>query len=240
MGYTVIQDADIALDATLTTAILTAVRDNTEAIVEGLGSAPSVQLAGLSASTIDGAAAALVTENLAIQPDGQSLLRPFDEYIVHSVTIHNGLTNSNTAGKSDADITAVGFTFAKGGEYTLAILQMSTVSSNDQVGAKILIDDSIILTTAKTSGLNSEFITVLNTTIAAGEELKVKMYGSTTDAGWGFGRVMVLVYSSNPFRDDVGFGQYSTYIAGTQYNGIGAHFAPLPNSSTYLQDVHVV
>ena len=210
MGYTVIQDADIALDATLTTAILTAVRDNTEAIVEGLGSAPSVQLAGLSASTIDGAAAALVTENLAIQPDGQSLLRPFDEYIVHSVTIHNGLTNSNTSGKSDADITAAGFTFAKGGEYTLAILQMSTVSGNDKVGAKILIDDSIILTTAK------------------------------TDAGWGFSRVMVLVYSSNPFRDDVGFGQYSTYIAGTQYNGIGAHFAPLPNSSTYLQDVHVV
>ena len=182
----------------------------------------------------------LVTENTAIQPDGQSLFRPFDEYIVHSVTIHNGLTNSTSSGKSDADISAAGFTFTKGGEYTLAILQTSTVSANDQVGAKILIDDSIILTTAKTSGVNSEFITVLNTTINAGEELKVKMYGSTTDAGWGFSRVMVLVYSSNPFRDDVGFGQYSAYIAGTQYNGIGAHYAPLPNSASYLRDVHVV
>ncbi len=229
MGYTVIQDADIGLDAPLTSSIITAIRDNGEAIVEGLGAAPSIQFAALASSTVDGAPEALGDDSIGDLPEFETytILAPFNEYLVHSVMIDNGTFNTAGKGKMDADITSAAFTMSRGGEYTFVILQKNQFIQ-EQIGTKILIDDSVVHTTAQTSGADGETITVHNQTFTAGDVLKIQMFGSTTNSTWGFSRITVLIYSSNPFREDVGVGQYSLYAYPLQFELMAAHFAPYP------------
>jgi len=239
MGYTVIQDTDIGLDAALTSSIITAIRDNGEAIVEGLGAAPSIQLAALASSTVDGAPEALGNNSMENLPDFETyrILAPFNEYLTHSAIIDNGTYNTAGKGKTDADITSAAFTMSRGGEYTFVILQKNSFIA-EKIGTKILINDSVVHTTAETSGADGETIAVHNQTFDAGDVLKIQTFTSTSNTG--HSRSTVLIYSSNPFREDVGVGQYSLYCFPTQYDLMAAHFLPYPTFPLNFNHTSVV
>jgi len=56
MAYTTIQDAAVSVDATLDSALLTALRDNGKAINQAESGAPKIQMVALDESINDGSA----------------------------------------------------------------------------------------------------------------------------------------------------------------------------------------
>lgn len=237
MAYRTIADAEIAVDAPIDVALLTAVRDNPKAIVEGDSGAPVIQISGLANSTVDGAADSLVYDSGT--SSGQILRYPLNEYIVHSVMIANGLLNSNSAGTTN-DLTSQAAAMPRGGEYTFLVIQRTPTKANDKVQAKILIDDAVVFTTNQTTGVNSNFVSIHTRTIVAGEVLKVKMLTETTDAAYGYASVEVLAYSANPFRDGIGAGQFTGHAAGTNYTGLSAHNPTAPTTVLAYQHMAIV
>ncbi len=201
-SYRAIADSEIALDAPIDEALMTALAYNSQALVEGGANAPKLSQANLKPST-----------GVTSEPAKSSPHQLNSERILHQIIVANGVQNG-AGGLEAADIDSQDYTFIRAGTYTLRILTGNSFGSTpEQVGAKVYVQNSLVHTVANAypAPTTPDYH---NITVAAGDTIRLRLTG-VSNGSWDYGQAVMTIYTSSQFYENSGVAQYTQYADGS-------------------------
>ena len=210
MAYRTIANSEVSVDAPVDNALMVALRDNCSGIAQGLSGAPKIARIARDDSFCT---EAIQSANFFVDAGGTEH-QTAEENIIHSIQIDNGNVFTLSGGDATPDIDSQNYIFRRAGTYTLRVFSAGR-SSVESVGARVYIENSLIFTGATTNTSRYYF---LNVTVDAGDTLKLNLTGSTSSGQWFFGKVHLVVYSSNSFAETCGIGQFTKYENGVTHS----------------------
>lgn len=221
MAYRTIANSEVSVDAPVDNALMVALRDNCSGIAQGLSGAPKIARiarddsfcteAIQSANFFDDDQAGTNAHPIA---SVLSVHQTAEENIIHSIQIDNGNVFTLSGADPTPDIDSQDYIFRRAGTYTLRLFAAAR-NGAESISGRVYIENSLIFTGATTNKSRYDF---LNVTVDAGDTLKLNLTGSTSSGTWFFGRVHLVVYSSNSFAETCGIGQFTKYENGVTHS----------------------
>ena len=195
MAYTTIQDAAVSVDATLDSALLTALRDNGKAINQAESGAPKIQMVALDESKNDGTAATLTNLPTIDSTDIGS------DNLVTSIEFYNG--ELYAAGGTNNDLNSLGYTFRRAGTYNLSVIAAAWDVTS--VTISLLKNGSQFYQSPQFTATSNTGLQSISADFDVGDVLTATASGNAGTNS--FYNAMVRVHSSNSFFEATGIGQ---------------------------------
>tara|TARA_R110002153_G_scaffold80034_6_gene203857 strand:- start:1640 stop:2302 length:663 start_codon:yes stop_codon:yes gene_type:complete len=194
--YRAIANSEVSVDAPCDTELVTAVANNCIALVEGGSGAPKIPDASWQNSTP-------ITSGTVTGPSAGNKDR-----VLAQLVVINGEAGSNYGENNPTALHSQNYTVKRAGTYTIKVLAGKT---SEQVGARLYVNGVLKLTTTlATSG--NDVVKFVDVTIAAGQNVKLHLFGTNTGSTWHFGQVVATIYQSQQFFEFCNVNNQSRYF----------------------------
>ena len=197
--YRAISDSEVSVDAPCDTALVSAVANNPIALVEGGTNAPKIPPESLQNS------APISHDNIAFPSNGNR------DRVLAQLVVINGTTGSNFGENNPTALDSQNYTVKRAGTYTIKVLAGKT---SEQVGAKLYVNGVLKLTTALATD-SGDVIKFIDVEIAAGQNVKVRLFGTNVGSTWHYGQVVATIYQSQQFFEFCNVNNQSRYFRDT-------------------------
>ena len=196
MAYTTIQDAAVSVDATLDSALLTALRDNGKAINQAESGAPKIQMVALDESINDGSANTLT----GFFPTTSNKTDIGSDNLITSIEFYNGnLLQTRYTGNP---LTSLGYTFRGAGSYNISVAAGAWYVTS--VVVKLFRNGSLFFTSQSFTPYWDNVPDSVSVDFDVGDVLTVTADGPSSGVYY---NAMAWVHSSNSFFETTGIGQ---------------------------------